>query len=430
MDLLDDIRAWAGARRDEIVDTVATSISIPSVAGSLEQNEVHRVVRLAARVGAVDRWVPDWERVSALRAPIDGSWPWIDLPQVSASYRETLPQLAVQVLTHEGGAGRTLVLNGHVDVVPASADGWSSAPFEPSVREGWLYGRGSMDMKAGLLAAAWAFRYLVEHDLVRGTLHLASVPEEETGGDGTIALLERGYIGDGVVFIEPTDLRVIHRHIGIQRFRIGLEGRPGGILRRSWGQSVTPLLGQVLTQLDRLEVERQAAALAAGGYTSDDFPGFVNAGNVSAGEWVATRAGSALIDGVMSILPGETQEQAAQSLAMAIGALEDHGIRVTVQVLPGGHRGAELAEDHPLVEAFATPGAHRDAPGGPSRAGTMVCDAKIVSGGGWTPSIVLGPVGEGLHRENERVNLDSILECIERLVVGAAKWFGASEPER
>ena len=428
IDLLDDARAWANDHRADIVDAVAAAIAIPSVPGSVAQNDVHKLVAMAGHVGStsVDRWVPDWDQVAEIRSPADGSRPWIDLQAISPIYARTLPELEVQVLSHRFGDGPSLVLNGHVDVVPALPDGWTTKPFVASLRDGWLYGRGSMDMKAGLMAAAFAFRYLVERELVRGALHLASVPEEETGGNGTIALLEHGYIGDAVVFTEPTDLRVVHRHLGIQRFLIELEGRSGGILRRSWGQSVTPALGRVLTRLDTLERERQASAVDTGGYDDDDLPGFVNVGTLTAGEWVATRAGSALIDGVMSILPGESQAEAAGALIGAVDSIDLGRIQARARVLPGGHRGAELAEDDPLVTAFTAPGAGRDQPGGPSRAGTMVCDAKIVSGGGWAPSIVLGPRGDGLHREDERVNVDSILTCLVQLVGGAARWFGTA----
>ena len=268
----------------------------------------------------------------------------------------------MQVVTHRAGSGPTLVLNGHVDVVPAPPDGWSAPPFTPVVRDGWLRGRGAMDMKGGLLAAAFAFRYLVERDLVRGTLHLASVPEEETGGNGTIALLERGVVGDGVVFTEPTDLRVVHRHVGIGRFQVELTGQSGGILKRSWGTSVTPALGRVLTRLAELEEERQARAVAAGGYEADDLPGFLNVGLVSAGEWVATRAPSAHLDGLLSILPGESEADAEAALAAAIAGLDLGTVTASVRVLPGSHRGAELDRDAPLVAAFATPGAARRYP--------------------------------------------------------------------
>ena len=92
--------------------------------------------------------------------------------------------------------------------------------------------------------------------------------------------------------------------------------------------------------------------------------------------------------------------------------------------MPGAHRGADIPVDHPLVAAFATPAAVEHSRGGPSRAGTMVCDAKIVSCGGWAPSVVLGPIGEGLHSQDERVDIESVAACVVRLALGASRYFG------
>jgi hypothetical protein len=73
---------------------------------------------------------------------------------------------------------------------------------------------------------------------------------------------------------------VVHRHIGLQIFDVDIVGRPGGILRRSWGDSALSALGRVLQALDTLELNRTAEAKLAGGYDEDDNPGFVNAAPV------------------------------------------------------------------------------------------------------------------------------------------------------
>ncbi|GIH64118.1 M20/M25/M40 family metallo-hydrolase [Microbispora siamensis] len=426
-DVEGDARSWIAAFRTEIRDSLADAIALPSLPCSIEQNDVQDIVQQIADTGdgiVVDRWTPDWEAVEALRAPVDDQLLWVPLVERDPRYAEVLPELACVAFTHGRPSGPSLVLNGHVDVVPADGQAWTTRPFEASVRDGWMYGRGAMDMKAGLIAAAFAFRYIATHWDGPGSVRLCSVVEEESGGNGTLACMHRGHVGDSVVFAEPTDLRVVHRHVGIQSFQVQLGGRAGGMLRRSWGTSVFPSMGRVLTALAELELERTARAHALGGYDADDLPGFVNVGFASGGEWLATRAEHATLRGLMGILPGETQEEATREITervrAAVGDADD--ISVEVVIPPGGHRGGEIGADSELVRAFRW-SAESGAVGGPSRAGTMVCDAKIVHGGGWAPAIVLGPHGEGLHSADERVELASVEECAVQLIAGSLAWL-------
>ncbi|WP_020501714.1 M20/M25/M40 family metallo-hydrolase [Sciscionella marina] len=425
-EITDDIRSWLRARRTELHTAVGDAVAIRSFPGTVAQNAVQDLVQeIAGTVtgSAVDRWRPDWAAVERLRAPVDAQQLWTPLIERDADYADVLPELECLAIRHGDTEGAHLILNGHVDVVPADGQPWSTEPFTPVERDGWLHGRGSMDMKGGLIAAAFAYRYLAGHWSWPGKVSLCSVVEEESGGNGTLACLQRGHCGDAVVFTEPTDLRVIHRHVGIQAFSVTITGRAGGMLRRSWADGVIPPLGRVLTALTELEHRRTATAHAEGGYDPDDLPGFVNVGFVSSGEWLATRPGSATMRGLMGVLPGETQQQAAQAITTAIEeAVGDDEAKVDVVIPPGGHRGAELPVGDELVDSFRwSQGVN--APGAPSRAGTMVCDAKIVHGGGWAPAIVLGPRGEGLHSADERVELASIEECVIRLVTGTASWF-------
>lgn len=419
---LADVRDWL-AGQPAISDALAETLAIPSLPATLEQNDVIDVVErvLGAPAGVEqDRWVPDWEAVRALRSPVDDQQLWTTLHERDPRYHEVLPELTVSVHRLARGEGRTLELNGHVDVVPADGQPWTAPAFAPRVRDGRMLARGAMDMKAGLVAAAYAYRYLAERWTGTGTVLLAVVPEEETGGDGTLATLQRGYLPDAAVFAEPTDLRVVHRHVGIQGFDIEATGREGGMLKSSWGRSVAPALSRVGARLAELERARTDRAFATGGYVDDDLPGFVNF-TIHAGDWPATRAGVGSIRGLMGILPGETQEEATAELRAAVEAVpRDEGVEVVLEAWPGGHRGGELDEHHALVSAFSLPGTGA---GAPTRAGTMVCDAKIMQGGGWAPSVVLGPVGGGLHAADEWVDLDSVSTLIGLLVRGAVRYL-------
>lgn len=424
-DLLDDVHTWLEGQIP-YEEPLAAALEIASFPATVEQNDVLDVITAVAgeHGGSVhDRWVPDWSAVERLEAPLDRQQLWAPLHQRDHRYTELLPSLEVSVHKLTRGSGRTIMLNGHVDVVPADGQGWTQPAFSPTVRDGRMIARGSMDMKAGLIASAYAYRYLAERWDGEGTVLLASVPEEETGGNGTLATLARGYTPDAAVFAEPTDLAVVHRHIGIQGFEIHTTGHEGGMLKRSWGVSAAPALAHAAVALERMETDRTVRARATGGYEEDDLPGFINF-TIHAGDWPATRAGSGRIVGLMSVLPGESQDEAADELRTVIAAADPTKAATTeVIVWGGGHRGAELPSSHPLTAAFACLGAGDHSPGRPTRAGTMVCDAKIMHGGGWAPSIVLGPVGGSLHAADEWVDLQSISTLIGLLVRGVTRYL-------
>jgi acetylornithine deacetylase len=423
-DILADVRDWMSGQ-PSISDALAETLAIPSLPATLEQNRVLDVVEQIIGTperSVRDRWVPDWEAVSVMRSPRDEQQLWAQLRERDPRYDDVLPELEVSVHRLTGGDGGTLELNGHVDVVPADGQPWSGPAFVPRVADGRMLARGSMDMKAGLVATAYAYRYLAERWTGTGTVLLALVPEEETGGDGTLATLHRGYIPDATVFAEPTDLQVVHRHVGIQGFDITATGREGGMLKSSWGRSVAPTLSRIGAALAGLEESRTRFAFTAGGYVDDDLPGFVNY-TIHAGDWPATRAGTGAIRGLMGILPNETQAEATDALRRAVTAVApDAEVHVQLDVWPGGHRGGELDPQHRLVSAFVVAGA---AEGAPTRAGTMVCDAKIMQGGGWAPSVVLGPVGGGLHAADEWVDLASVSTLVGLLVRGSIRYLDA-----
>lgn len=430
----DAVHRWVSDHRADMRRLLADLVAIPSEPGTLAQRDCQDLVEseLAATSGIeIDRWVPDWDRVRRLRAPRADLPLYVPLEDRDPGYPAVLAELPQVVGTAGSPGGPRVVINGHVDVVAAGdRASWRSDPFRLDVRDGRAYGRGTMDMKAGLVAAVYAVKALAELGLATdGAVSVASVVEEETGGNGTLALLERGHIGDGVVFAEPTDLRVVHRHIGIQVFEIVSHGRAGGVLRTSWGDSAIPAMGRVLCALDRLHAARSAQALAAGGYELDDDPAFLNVGTIEGGQWLATTAPLARAAGVMGVLPDELPGQALDALREALAAISwsDDWTAAhppTVRAPSPGHPGAELDTDHPLVGAFVGAGAaFGDGRVRATRAGTMVCDAKIVGGGGWAPSIVLGPCGGGLHAADEYVELDSMYRCAELFVAGAVRFL-------
>ena len=124
--------------------------------------------------------------------------------------------------------GRSLILNGHIDVVPPGPPAmWTRPPFEPWIDGDWLYGRGSGDMKAGLGANIFAL------DALRAlgwrpaaTVYVQSVTEEECTGNGALSCLVRGYRADAAIITEPEDDKLVRANVGVLWFRVHVQGAP------------------------------------------------------------------------------------------------------------------------------------------------------------------------------------------------------------
>ncbi len=218
---------WLDAEREALIAFAQELIRIPSVnpyfdasayAGGEAAVQTILGRRLAALGGSVETWEPDADAL-AIYAGRPGYY-------AGRSFRGR-PNQAV-TLTGTGG-GRSLLLTGHVDVVPPGA-GWTVDPFAGVRSEGQLYGRGAVDMKGGLAAMVLAIEaihrcgYRTAGDLLVGT-----VVDEEAGGMGTLDFVAQGYRADAALLAESTDFAVAPLCRGILWGKLIIPGRSGHI---------------------------------------------------------------------------------------------------------------------------------------------------------------------------------------------------------
>ncbi len=137
----------------------------------------------------------------------------------------------------ERNTGRSLIFNGHIDVVPTGPeDMWTDPPFEPVIRDGRLYGRGGGDMKAGIVSYTMAFKALQSLGVQPAApVYLQSVVEEECTGNGALACLARGYKADAAVIPEPFEQSLMIGQMGVMWFRVLVRGKPAHVLDTSAG---------------------------------------------------------------------------------------------------------------------------------------------------------------------------------------------------
>ena len=133
--------------------------------------------------------------------------------------------------------GRSLILNGHVDVVPTGPKTlWDAPPFEPHREGDWLYGRGAGDMKAGLAANLFALDALARAGFQPAApVYVQSVTEEECTGNGALSALVRGYQADAAIIPEPVGEALVRANVGVIWFRVHVRGYPVHLASASSG---------------------------------------------------------------------------------------------------------------------------------------------------------------------------------------------------
>ena len=200
---------------DEIVGTLRDLVRIPSIVGQEADaqgfmEDLYRSFDLE-----VVRFQPDIDKVRNHPAFIDTEVSYENRPNIIG----TMP----------GASGApSIILNGHIDVVsPEPVKSWQYDPWGGQVVGDRMYGRGTGDMKAGLLANFFALKALRKAGLKpKGAVMLQSVIDEEAGGaGGTLACLTEGYKADGIICTEPHNLNVTISHAGINYFRVKIRGK-------------------------------------------------------------------------------------------------------------------------------------------------------------------------------------------------------------
>jgi succinyl-diaminopimelate desuccinylase len=315
-------------------------------------------------------------------------------------------------IAHPDGPGRrpTLIVNGHLDVVPVQAELWSRPPFDPVVADGRLYGRGSTDMKGGIASAICALGALARSgrkpacDVV---FHL--VADEERGGAlGTRVLLERGLIkGDACLVPEPTSMSVCVAERGLLVADVIIRGRPGHGSRPREGVSAIEHAASVVLALHAADFGDQPHALL-GTPTA-------NVGEIRGGSGHNTVAESCQVVVDRRLLPGATEEEAVAALRRRIEASGVNGLDYDLEVRVFGEA-SELDVAHPFVELVRRSIDKVTGTEPPVIGMSFTTDARFVRNQAGIPAVVCGPGDVELaHGNDEWV-------AVERLVDAAAAY--------
>jgi acetylornithine deacetylase len=327
------------------------------------------------------------------------------------------------------GGGRSLMLNGHVDVVPpGDLATWADDPFSGRLSDGEVYGRGACDMKGGVVSALSALLALHRSGAaLRGDVLFAAVVGEEDGGLGTYATLDRGWRADACVITEPTNLDLLVANGGALTFRLRVPGRAAHASVRTSGVSAVEKFHPVFAALRALEAARNARVDPVMARWDVAYP--LEIGTVRAGDWSSTVPDLLVAEGRFGVMLDEPVPGARAAFEAAVAGacaadpwLADHP--VTVEWWGGQFASGRLPADNDLGARMGR--AHERAGGGPQEVwgAPYGSDLRLLAAAG-VPTLHYGPGDSALaHAADERVPLAELHTATRALALLALDVCG------
>jgi acetylornithine deacetylase len=330
------------------------------------------------------------------------------------------------------GGGRSLMLQGHVDVVPeGAADLWTTPPFEPAIRAGRMFGRGAADMKAGIAAYVMAFKALRLAGLQpAGMVQMAAVIEEECTGNGALAMMQALEEPDACLIPEPGPgyPALYTAEVGVVWAWITVTGRPVHVRDMHAGVNAIEAATFIAAAFKDYEAEMNRPKRRHPAFAADAHPINVNLGTIAGGEWnssVPTRARIGLRVGVM---PGHSCRDVAGDIERLVAAAAAdprlRGAVVTTEFKGFMADGCVF----PPVQAISrlVAACHREETGAELRhyAATGLTDARFYRLYQGTEATCYGPESANIHGIDESVGLASLHTVTRVLALTIASWCG------
>lgn len=333
----------------------------------------------------------------------------------------------------EGEGGHSALFNGHLDVVsPEPLELWDEDPFNPAVRDGWLYGRGAGDMKSGVAAMTLAVHAVERAGLgLRAPVTLEAVIEEECCGNGALACLAAGYDAETVLIPEPFGPTLYTAQVGVLWFKVRMRGEPSHVQAAPAGTNAIEKSFPVIAALRRLEAALNEEERPAP-YRDLEHPLNLNIGIFEGGDWPSTVPAAAEFHGRLSFFPGTPYEEVCRRIRAAVdqAAGGDPWLqRNPPEVEFYGFRseGHLMDREHPVLATLD--GCHRDLTGevAASYVSTCTTDLRAFHFYGRAEGTCYGPWAENIHAANERVRIDSIQQVARAYALFLARWCGLAD---
>jgi acetylornithine deacetylase len=352
---------------------------------------------LRKRGYAMDRFEMDQEALE--RHPGSGAF----------SEEHSRAPIVVGIHRPRNETGRSLILQGHVDVVPTGpTEMWTHPPFDPVIDGDWLYGRGGADMKVGLAANISALDALRRVGLQpAATVYVQSVVEEESTGNGALMAHLRGYKADAALIPEPEGERLVRANVGVLWFQIEVRGFPVHVRQMGTGANAIDAAYRVIGELRQLEEEWNAEKANHEHFKDENHPINLNIGKIEGGDWASSVPCWCKIDCRVSVYPGTSAEEAMRKITDRIAAFarSDTFLANMPPVTTFNGFQAEGYILEPGSDAEAVLGrAHKEATGKPLQTFMTAAylDARVYALYDKIPTLCYGGLGENIHGFDER----------------------------
>ena len=353
-----------------------------------------------------------------------------------------------------GDPERSLIISGHVDVVPeGDRNLWSVDPYGGEIKDGLMYGRGTIDMKGGIAAGVAACKAIRDAGIeLVGSIEIHAVIDEEAGGFGAIDLIKRGHTSKAVIVAETTAGAIAPAEGGLEWVKVTLRGKTAHAGRRYnaiYPQRFTPErpapginaieLGvrflQAVRELEREWGNRKQHPLLPPGITTINPGVMIGGAGMGPDSRPAVTMNSAIIPDVcimefdLKFLPNETSAEVRREFEAFVHhfAQTDSWLRETPPIVEWDLRGVHLPPvdtplDHPLVQAIVATREHLGY-ATEMRGYTEVCDAAHYAGTG-AACVIYGPAGDRLHGIDEYIRIDSLIDCAKVFAGTIIEWCG------
>lgn len=422
METNEKVDVWIQEHQEEIIGFLSDMIRIPSVTG--EEAQVQKLV--ASKLGElgfqVDVFEPDLEELQKHPAFVKPQQGYKDRPNV------------VGVLKGSG-EGKSLLFNGHIDVIPAGApDNWQHDPWGAEISNGKMYGRGTSDMKSGAAAMTMAVAAVRGSGIrLKGDIISEYVVDEELTGNGTLACVMKGYKADAGICCETSSMCVQPGSIGRIWYEIRVKGKAAGIQKHKEGVDAIEL-GYIIHQLVGEYEEKRMQKITHHLYPDirSSIPCMI--GQFDSGTYASAFPDACVLKGSMATVPGENSDKVKEDFTVFItqnAAKQNHWFRENPpEVVFTGYfaEPSEIPVEAPIVKELVRQ--FRDTmKKDPIISGRQgAADIRHLNTYGDTPTVIFGPgLTEQMHANNEYVYIQDYLDAVKVLAHTIMEWCGTEE---
>ncbi|HKM50618.1 MAG TPA: ArgE/DapE family deacylase [Candidatus Bathyarchaeia archaeon] len=419
LDSQQKVLSFIDQHKEDIIKFLRELISYPSVTGN--ERDIQNFISLWLRkelAVTVDVWEPDLDELKKHPGYVPVEKDYKDRPNVVGIYEGS-------------GGAKSLIFNGHVDVIPTGpTDAWKSDPWGGLVEDGKVFGRGASDMKSGLAAYSMAMQAIIRTGIkLKGDVVLEYTVDEELSGNGTLAAIIRGYKADAGISGETSSLAVQPASIGRIWFDIHVKGKPAGVQRKWEGVNAIEKGYKIVKAVsDFEEIRMSHVRHPLYPNINETIPCLV--GVFNAGSYPSALADTCLLQGSMATVPGEDSDLVKQRFVEHIRtvAITDPWLRDSIPTVKFTGYFAEPSEipvDHNIVKTVSKSYEEvvRSKPIISGRTGAA--DIRFLNKYGETPTVIFGPgPTDQMHATNEYARIDDLIIATKIYALTILEWCG------